>query len=185
MTAPLRVLKMQNSAPNSKKCSKGAQRNRERPTSDAGPLSLSSVSLPPSPLIKHQVELHLHANPLDLILPRLLRRFWEVTRETSVSTENNNVLVPRQKKSLRANLVASGIPICCYFSSNKSTCFVFVLNRIGVSIPQRLTYTQILVEYPCRAVHCRGPHSQSTPEPELTGNFIRNNKFLLLKRNLS
>ena len=28
----LRVLKMQNSAPNSKKCSKGAQRNRERPT---------------------------------------------------------------------------------------------------------------------------------------------------------
>ena len=26
-----RVLKMQNSAPNSKKCSKGAQRNRERP----------------------------------------------------------------------------------------------------------------------------------------------------------
>ena len=27
----LRVLKMQNSAPNSKKCSKGAQRNRERP----------------------------------------------------------------------------------------------------------------------------------------------------------
>ena len=29
----LRVLKMQNSAPNSKKCSKGAQRNRERPSS--------------------------------------------------------------------------------------------------------------------------------------------------------
>jgi len=28
----LRVLKMQNSAPNSKKCSKGAQRNRERPS---------------------------------------------------------------------------------------------------------------------------------------------------------
>ena len=28
----VRVLKMQNSAPNSKKCSKGAQRNRERPT---------------------------------------------------------------------------------------------------------------------------------------------------------
>ena len=27
----LLVLKMQNSAPNSKKCSKGAQRNRERP----------------------------------------------------------------------------------------------------------------------------------------------------------
>ena len=27
----VRVLKMQNSAPNSKKCSKGAQRNRERP----------------------------------------------------------------------------------------------------------------------------------------------------------
>ena len=30
----VRVLKMQNGAPNSKKCSKGAQRNRERPTED-------------------------------------------------------------------------------------------------------------------------------------------------------
>ena len=30
----LRVLKMQNSAPNSKKCSKDAQRNRERPNSE-------------------------------------------------------------------------------------------------------------------------------------------------------
>ena len=32
----VRVLKMQNSAPDSKKCSKGAQRNRERPSGSTG-----------------------------------------------------------------------------------------------------------------------------------------------------
>ena len=37
----LRVLKMQNSAPNSKKWSKGAQRNRERPRSDKKTVSFT------------------------------------------------------------------------------------------------------------------------------------------------
>ena len=39
----LRVLKMQNSSPNSKKCSKGAQRNRERPTRSPANLKLKKT----------------------------------------------------------------------------------------------------------------------------------------------
>ena len=37
---------MQNTAPNSKKCSKGAQRNRERPTIQEGKMGYDQYTVP-------------------------------------------------------------------------------------------------------------------------------------------